>query len=555
MNPQRKILVVRSSLNAENLDCQPLTDRGFQLFEAATPPDIRSQCKKHDFDLIITGPPDKETDNGFSRYGYPDNVPLLCIGQEKLNNFSMPGFISSFATPPEAHELCRQAEYLSLICNLNRQKVSHHKKAHHLSKKLEQQQQSMKQHQEFLDVLASRDGLTGLFNRRHLNKVLLDEFEQRLKRHQDLCLLITDLDYFNELNKTSGRSYGDFVLNDFAARLTINTQPEGICFRFSGEAFVALLPNVALIDAITIAENIRTHLIEKPFIRGVEERLITISVGIVSLLDHRPDDPDEFITMAERALFLAKSEGRDRVVAYRPVAENPPNASHQSIVFLKETLTKIFERTRTSAVSSLQLLAKDIAGEKNKHHIKNVKTYVELLGQHLNLADPIIQTFKNAFTLHSSIRFLLHNEMINKVEKFSPGDRQVMNDFPYKINEITQLFDYFSNERDVLLHHGERYDGSGYPEGLRGAEIPLGARIFGIVDALAAMGSDRPHRKRLEAAEIIKELTNEAGKQFDPYLVIKILEIIKAHQLLEIDADSIDVSIEKTRNSFPDCSL
>jgi HD-GYP domain-containing protein (c-di-GMP phosphodiesterase class II) len=287
----------------------------------------------------------------------------------------------------------------------------------------------------------------------------------------------------------------------------------------------------------------------------VEERLITISVGIVSLWDHRPDDPDEFITMAERALFLAKAEGRDRVVAYRPLAENPPNASHQSIIFLKETLAKIFEKTRTSAISSLQLLAKDIAGEKNKHHIKNVKTYVELLGQHMNLADPIIQTFKNAFTLHSSIRFLLHNEMINKVERFSPGDREIMNDFPYKINEITKLFDYFSNERDVLLHHGERYDGSGYPEGLKGTEIPLGARIFGIVDALAAMGADRPHRKRLEPAEIIEELTNEAGKQFDPYLVIKILETIKVHQLLEIEADIIDAAIDKTRNSYPDCSL
>ena len=110
-----------------------------------------------------------------------------------------------------------------------------------------------------------------------------------------------------------------------------------------------------------------------------------------------------------------------------------------------------------------------------------------------------------------------------------------MNEFPYKLAEITEVFDYFSNERSILLYHGEHYDGSGFPEGLKGEEIPLGARIFNIVDSLAAMNSDRPFRRRLKPKAIIKELGNQAGKQFDPFLVLKIFDIIQENNLLELD--------------------
>ena len=115
-----------------------------------------------------------------------------------------------------------------------------------------------------------------------------------------------------------------------------------------------------------------------------------------------------------------------------------------------------------------------------------------------------------------------------------------MNEFPYKLAEITDVFDYFANERSILLYHGEHYDGSGFPEGLKGDEIPLGARIFTIVDALAAMSCDRPYRSRLEPKAILKELSTEAGGQFDPFLVLKTIEIVQENNLLEIDADFIE---------------
>jgi HD-GYP domain-containing protein (c-di-GMP phosphodiesterase class II) len=254
--------------------------------------------------------------------------------------------------------------------------------------------------------------------------------------------------------------------------------------------------------------------------------------------------------MAERALYTAKSEGRDRIAVFSQQTADSAEKTQHNLNFLKETLERILTRTRTAALDSLQLLAKDIGGNKNRGHIENVRTYVALLGQHMNLPETIIETFRNAITLHTSIRFLLHNEMINKQELFTDDDREIMDDFPYKLAEITEMFDYFSNERAILLYHGERYDGSGYPDGLKGDEIPLGARIFALVDALAAMNADRPHRNRLKPEQIVDELSQGAGRQFDPHLVVKILELIKTNNLMDLPDEHIDNSVNSINESL-----
>ncbi|EKD35762.1 MAG: metal dependent phosphohydrolase, partial [uncultured bacterium] len=106
------------------------------------------------------------------------------------------------------------------------------------------------------------------------------------------------------------------------------------------------------------------------------------------------------------------------------------------------------------------------------------------------------------------------------------------------------------NERNVLLCHGEKYDGSGYPQGLKGDEIPLGARIFSIVDAVAAMNADRPYRRRLTSEEIVRELTNEAGKQFDPFLVAQLLTVIEKNRLFDLDPAVLQRAREEVFATF-----
>jgi response regulator RpfG family c-di-GMP phosphodiesterase len=125
-----------------------------------------------------------------------------------------------------------------------------------------------------------------------------------------------------------------------------------------------------------------------------------------------------------------------------------------------------------------------------------------------------------------------------------------MGDLPFKLTELTDIFDYFANERNILLCHGERFDGTGHPHGLKGEEIPLGARIYSIVDAVAAMNSERPYRRRMTHGEIVEELKKEAGQQFDPFLVCQVLIVIEKNRLFDLDPHILQHARQEVFASF-----
>jgi diguanylate cyclase (GGDEF)-like protein len=401
-----------------------------------------------------------------------------------------------------------------------------------------------------LNLLYSRDGLTGLFNRRHLTNHLMETLQRARSNGEELSLLMLNIDYFNNVNKSTGLEFGDFILNEIAARLTETTSDTESCYRFSGEDFVVMLPSADLNHALETAKRVSKTCCGKPFTDGIHSIFITISVGIASLQEHRPDNHDKFIFMAESALFVAKAEGRNRIQIYIPQNEQEKDSPQSPLVFLKKKLSRILEKTRTSAISSLQLLAKNVAGPEHKNHVASVSHYANLLGEQLGLPKQHIHTFQNSITLYNSFRALLHNDLLRKPGRLTRDERKTMEDLPFKLTELTDMFDYFSEERSVLLSLSERYDGTGHPLGLKGNEIPLGARIFNIVDSLAAMNSERPYRRRLTPEEIIEELKKEAGKQFDPFLVLQILILIKNNHLLNVDPAMLDRTQQELINIF-----
>ncbi len=497
-------------------------------------PPTSSEWARANF-MVIRG--DSEQPGNLSTYtDIPEHIPLLVLG-------------SSQKPPVLIHEKIdsRPVDYLALpisramlhhkIIFLN--KVSKICTEHHINSLTLNRQ---------LDAITSRDTLTGLFNRRHFTIHLIDKLQQGKRSNKDVSLLMLNIDYFNKVNKSSGIEFGDFILNEIAARLTVATKKYGTCYRFTGEVFIVLLPDTSLNFALKIAEKIRGHCTGKPFRNRDKQTSITLSIGVASLQSHSPADYNEFITMAETALFMAKAEGRNRVIPYGTEEEY---STQESLAFLKETLNKILAKTRRSTIASLQLLAKNVVGPKNQQHITTVSRYIHLLGEKLSLPEQHIQTFQNAIILYNSIRFLLHNDLLSKPGIFTGSERKTMDDLPFKLTELTEMFDYFSNERAILLHHGERFDGTGKPQGLKGDEIPLGARIFTIVDALAAMNSDRPHRKKLSPAVIIKELSQGAGRQFDPALVLQILKIITENRLVDIDEKLVEQAHQDIIKKFP----
>jgi len=397
----------------------------------------------------------------------------------------------------------------------------------------------LQHHENFLDWYSTRDGLTGLFNRHHFHRLLSEHFATARTDGLELSLLLLDLDYFHDINTACGRNFGDFVLNGLSARITSCTREKDYCFRLSGGEFAVLMPTTDLAVAREIAQELRVRCETKPFARNATERKVTLSTGVASLTVHHPLSADEFVNMAETALYKAKAEGRNRVYVYAPQEMGTIAYNQNNFDNLKLAIKRLFEKTRSSTISSLQLLARDTAGPSHREHLERVSSYIELLCDRLGLTPPIIRTLQNAATLHISLRRLLHNDLLTKSEKFSQKEVDIMQDFPYKLSKIIEIFDYFSQERMLLKTRSEKFDGSGYPDGLRGDEIPLGARIMSITDAFAAMEANRPHRACLSAESILLELKNEAGKQFDPFLVLKLMDIIEERGLLEVSAEKL----------------
>jgi diguanylate cyclase (GGDEF)-like protein len=452
----------------------------------------------------------------------PPHIPALALGSLhpttlNLQENSSGRLIDYLENYTDSNTLKRKISFLKKVAKLNFEHASY-----------------LKNYDAFLDLFTSRDGLTGLYNRHHFNKTLHTEYRAALDNCTDLSILIIDIDFFNEINKTCGQNFGDFVLNVMSSRLTGATRSEDICFRLSGGDFVVLMPGGDLTTARSIGEKIVNDCTEKPFCRNEIERQLTLSIGIASYSTHHPATVDEFVNMAETALFKAKADGRDRVYIYAPREANSQQPAHNDFDSIKVTINRVLEKTRHSAITSLQLLARDIAGPRHRDHIDRVSRYTELLCTQIGLTPAIIRTLQNSSILYTSIRHLIHNDLLSKKETFSTQDREIIKDFPYKLSEVVDIFDYFSQERLILLTRSEKFDGSGYPEGLKGDEIPLGARIVSIVDSFAAMEADRPYREKFQPEDILSELKKEAGKQFDPFLVLKLLDTIEKYSLLDI---------------------
>ena len=401
-----------------------------------------------------------------------------------------------------------------------------------LTKQIHEAEQTLLSQQHYLDILAERDGLTGLYNRKHLAVVLQQEFEQAKRHKTDLSLLLLDIDCFNEINKTSSQLYGDFVLNEMAARLTSSTRDNDICFRFGGGNFIILLPKSDINYSRLVADKLRTSCETKKFDNGQISRHVTISIGIASLHASYPETPDQLIHMADQAMYQAKAEGRNRCKVF--LQKDPPDPV-DSLTVLQETLSRMMEKTRNSSLASIELLASNVGGESDKEHLHRAKCLIDLFCQRLNFSQSIQQTLKNSLTLSVCFRYLLHKDLVSKAAKLTADELKTIKDLPYKFVELTQLFDYFSQERRILLCHREWHNGHGYPEGLSGDEIPVGAKIFSLADALAAMITDKPYRKRLAAEEILQELERGAGKQWDPQLVLLLLDILDQEDFLALD--------------------
>ena len=168
-----------------------------------------------------------------------------------------------------------------------------------------------------LERLSISDGLTGLFNHRHIHALLNEEFERADRTAERLTVAMFDLDRFKSVNDTHGHQAGDRVLEQLADILRESAREIDRIGRYGGEEFMVLLPDTSIDDAEVFVERVRREVARRPFAIGTDEPLhMTISVGVATYPHERINSPETLVRVADEALYAAKAAGRDRVVRF-----------------------------------------------------------------------------------------------------------------------------------------------------------------------------------------------------------------------------------------------
>ncbi|MCL4377408.1 MAG: HD domain-containing protein, partial [Actinobacteria bacterium] len=263
---------------------------------------------------------------------------------------------------------------------------------------------------------------------------------------------------------------------------------EDIIARWGGDEFIILLPSTSKITASRIIKRINS-LFNKKF---YEEFITSISIGVATK-ESVEENIYELIKVAESNMYRHK-------------------------LMEKQSL-------HSSIIVSLQQALEERNYE-TKEHMSRTKKLALKLGKELNFPDNQLDELSILSTLHDVGKIAITDNIILKPSKLSKGEYEIMKrhtEVGFRIANSTPELVPIAN--GILSHH-ERWDGEGYPMGLKGEDIPLIARIMTIIDAYDAMINDRPYRKAHSKKYAINELINCAGKQFDPNLVGKFIEII-----------------------------
>jgi len=349
--------------------------------------------------------------------------------------------------------------------------------------------------------LALTDPLTGLGNHRHFHERLQRELVAAEEANAFLSVCLVDLDDFKHVNDVYGHPVGDRVLSEVAARL----RQGGEAFRLGGDEFAVLLPQQAEEEAFATAASIVERL------RGMKLEFaepVTVSAGVATY-PVQAVGRDEVVRLADRALYWAKEHGKNRVHSYRPEVVERAD--------LKKLARRADRAARIEAAESLAR-AVDTRDAYAEGHAARVAELAERIATRLSLDADDVEVVRVAGELHDVGKVAVPDEILRKPDALTDSERLLLERHPqvgYRMLESLGA----DAIADCVLHHHERWDGTGYPDGLHGDDIPMGSRIILVAEAFDALTSHCSYREKVTIEAALAELEESAGRQFDPNAV------------------------------------
>ncbi|MCJ7830993.1 MAG: diguanylate cyclase, partial [Dehalococcoidia bacterium] len=365
---------------------------------------------------------------------------------------------------------------------------------------------------ERLKEQAITDPVTSLYNHRHIHERLDEEFARASRSSQPLAVLMMDMDNFKFFNDTRGHLVGDEALRHAAGVFRKALRVSDILGRYGGDEFLAILPETNRDEAQRVGQRIVSLLAEHPFrlTDSVQQEPLEVSIGVACY----PDDTIislELVALADAALYNAKRMGGAQVIPAGADSTAPGSSGSLGFGFLHSLLNALAHKDPYT-----------------RRHCEDNVRYVDRLADQLNLSADAKESLRKAALLHDVGKIAIPDSTLLKPGPLDSSEWEVMRQHVQFGETIVKGIAEIGDAIEPVATHHERYDGAGYPRGLKGKEIPILGRILAVIDAYSAMTLDRPYRKALSHGQAVKELRNGAGTQFDPTVVKAFLAVIDA---------------------------
>jgi diguanylate cyclase (GGDEF)-like protein len=359
---------------------------------------------------------------------------------------------------------------------------------------------------------ARLDPLTGLLNRRTFQKQFELEVERSRRSERPVSVLVGDMDAFKAVNDQLGSEAGDAVLETLARDICKWKRRIDLAARTGGEEFALLLPESDERGAFLVAERLR-RAVHRSFAESPVP--ITISFGVATFPDHG-EEPLLLLRAADQALYAAKHLGKDRSVIYSSEVVEMLGPRGAGVEMQLATVVNLAE-------------ALDIRDSGTASHSQAVGRYAGLMAEELDLPEDRVERVRLAGILHDVGKIGICDAVLNKPGPLDDEEWQELRTHPEIAARLLSRPE-FDDLRSWILAHHERPDGDGYPNGLKGGDVPLEARILAVADAYEAMTEDRIYRPAIGEHAARAELVGGSGKQFDQVVVKAFLRALEHEQ-------------------------
>ncbi|MGC2421890.1 MAG: diguanylate cyclase [Candidatus Acidiferrales bacterium] len=404
---------------------------------------------------------------------------------------------------------------------------------------------------------AITDGLTGVKTHRFLMEALSSEWKRSTRANRHFSLVLMDLDSFKFVNDFHGHPEGDVVLRRVGHILEQNCRRSDVVARYGGDEFVILMPETSVEQARQLAGKLRGWVASDPVLR---EKNITASFGIAGFPVHG-STPQELIQVADSSMYVSKHQGgnsvsiaeqgnqsdrkrwkKDVLEAYLGVTlkrqfSTGPQAFEEIHRRLEQFTRSLKEQNTDGSGEGLSsaivetvtslAFAIDAKDHYTEGHSRKVSAYAVMIAHALGMSPAEIEEIRLAGLLHDIGKVGIPEAILNKAAPLDASEWETMKTHTELGAEILKPLEPMARIREMIRHHHEFYDGTGYPARLEGQQIPHGARVIAIADAYDTITSDRIYKKARTPDDAFAELERCAASQFDPEIVRVFIETMR----------------------------